>query len=65
MEAVTIPASGSQAVKTHLFAGAKKVNLINGYENDLKILEFNYMVDWGWFMALLMNIRDLPVWSAP
>lgn len=62
MEAVTIPASGSQAVKTHLFAGAKKVNLINGYENDLKIMEFNYMVDWGWFYFITKPLYQLIHW---
>ena len=62
MQAVTIPASGSKAVKTHLFAGAKKVDLINKYETDLKITEFNYMVDWGWFYFITKPLYQLIDW---
>ena len=62
LPAVTIPASGSQAVKSHLFAGAKKVNLINKYENELKIFEFNYMVDWGWFYFITKPLYQLINW---
>ena len=32
-----------------LFAGAKEVNVINGYEKELGIKQFDLMIDWGWF----------------
>ncbi len=32
-----------------LFAGAKEVNTINGYEKQLGIKQFDLMIDWGWF----------------
>ena len=32
-----------------LFAGAKEVNTINGYEKNLGIKQFDLMIDWGWF----------------
>ena len=41
--------SGSVADVTHLFAGAKEVEIINGYEASLGIKKFDLMIDWGWF----------------
>ena len=41
--------SGSVADVTHLFAGAKEVGVINGYEASLGIKKFDLMIDWGWF----------------
>jgi YidC/Oxa1 family membrane protein insertase len=46
---VTIAPGASANVENMFFAGAKKVDAINGYEVELKILEFNRMIDWGWF----------------
>ena len=40
-------ASGS--VTTRLFAGAKEVNLLDGYRDDLGISQFDKAIDWGWF----------------
>ena len=40
---------GSVADVTHLFAGAKEVAIINGYEASLGIKKFDLMIDWGWF----------------
>jgi YidC/Oxa1 family membrane protein insertase len=42
------PGATSQAV-THLFAGAKEVGTIQGYEASLGIKKFDLMIDWGWF----------------
>ncbi len=49
MPAMSVPANASQSTTSHVYVGAKKVELINRYEQDLKITEFNYLVDWGWF----------------
>ncbi|MGI9524525.1 MAG: membrane protein insertase YidC [Hyphomicrobiaceae bacterium] len=62
MPLVTVPASGSKAVTTHLFAGAKKVDLINQYEAKLGILEFNYLIDWGWFYFITKPLYQLINW---
>ncbi len=32
-----------------VFAGAKVVNTINGYQDNLNITKFSNLVDWGWF----------------
>jgi YidC/Oxa1 family membrane protein insertase len=46
---VTVAPGASQTVENLFFAGAKEVGKINAYEDGLKILQFNKMVDWGWY----------------
>lgn len=48
-EGVIIPAGGEQTVEARLFAGAKQVAVIDGYEVDLGIDRFELLIDWGWF----------------
>ncbi|MGL3608368.1 membrane protein insertase YidC [Rhizobium sp. G187] len=48
-DAVSIAAGQSASVKTLLFAGAKQVPVIGGYEESLGIPKFDLMIDWGWF----------------
>ncbi len=36
----------------HFFAGAKKVKIIDGYNEDLGITRFDLAIDWGWFFFL-------------
>ncbi len=44
---------GSEVTLTNrLFAGAKEVDLINGYAETLKIPLFENAIDWGWFPFL-------------
>ncbi len=62
MPAVTVPANASKMAKSHLFAGAKKVELINQYESSLKITEFNYMIDWGWFYFITKPLYQAIAW---
>lgn len=47
--AVTIAAGGNAEVKGHAFAGAKKVSFVDGYQDKLKINNFELLIDWGWF----------------
>ncbi|MGZ5922066.1 MAG: membrane protein insertase YidC [Rhizomicrobium sp.] len=48
-----IIASGAQAQVTHrLFAGAKVVDILRGYEKSQNISRFDNAVDWGWFWFL-------------
>jgi len=46
---VTIASGQSQGVEAHLYAGAKKVDIIERYQADLNIEKFDLMIDWGWF----------------
>jgi YidC/Oxa1 family membrane protein insertase len=48
--AIAPGATGS--VTHHLFAGAKVVDILRGYQNSQKIVNFDNAVDWGWFWFL-------------
>jgi YidC/Oxa1 family membrane protein insertase len=48
-EAVTIAAGASGQATSRLFAGAKEVATVDGYEKALGIKRFDLLVDWGWF----------------
>jgi len=46
-------APGQTASVTHrLFAGAKVVDILRGYQDNLHISHFDNAVDWGWFWFL-------------
>jgi YidC/Oxa1 family membrane protein insertase len=46
---IAIAPGQSQGVEAHLYAGAKKVSIIERYQADLNIKNFDLMIDWGWF----------------
>ncbi|WP_438750500.1 membrane protein insertase YidC [Pararhizobium sp. O133] len=48
-DAVTIAPGQSLDVKTLVFAGAKQVPLVDGYETSYSIPQFDLLIDWGWF----------------
>jgi len=45
----TLAAGGSIETSNHLFAGAKKLQLLDGYEESLGITNFDLAIDFGWF----------------
>ena len=47
--ALTVAPGTKATSTTRLFAGAKEVGAIDGYESSLKISNFELMIDWGWF----------------
>ncbi|MGN1062956.1 MAG: membrane protein insertase YidC [Alphaproteobacteria bacterium] len=49
---VSVPAGGTLKRTTHMFAGAKVLDLINAYEKNLNIPKFDYSIDFGWFYFL-------------
>jgi YidC/Oxa1 family membrane protein insertase len=48
-EAQTIAPGATGVTNTRLFAGAKEVAIVDGYEKQLKINKFELLIDWGWF----------------
>ena len=44
-----IPAGGKAGVATRIFAGAKEVAVVDGYEKQYGIDRFELLIDWGWF----------------
>ncbi|NNG03904.1 MAG: membrane protein insertase YidC [Inquilinus sp.] len=55
-EAVALAPGDSFERTSHLFAGAKEVTVIEGYEENLGIEKFFLAVDWGWFSFLTRPI---------
>ncbi len=46
---VTLAPGRDTTTRQLLFAGAKQVDVVNGYEASEHIEEFNLLIDWGWF----------------
>ncbi|HWE47821.1 MAG TPA: membrane protein insertase YidC [Caulobacteraceae bacterium] len=46
-QSVNVAPGASTSTTTHLFAGAKRVNLISRYEKSLGIKNFDLSIDWG------------------
>ncbi len=44
---------------SNLYAGAKRVTLIETYEEKLGIKKFNLMIDWGWFYFITKPLFHL------
>ena len=59
---VTTGAGQTSKVESHMYAGAKEVNVIEGYEEKLGISQFNLMVDWGMFFFLTKPLYHLLDW---
>ena len=53
---LSVPAGGSVALETHLFAGAKEVSLLEGYGEALGIDRFDLAIDWGYLYFLTKPI---------
>jgi YidC/Oxa1 family membrane protein insertase len=48
-DAVSVAPGSSGETRNMLFAGAKEVALVDGYEKSLGIERFELLIDWGWF----------------
>ena len=61
---VSVAPGASAATEGHLFAGAKEVNVIDGYGEALNIKKFDLLVDWGWFYFITKPLFHLIHWLA-
>ena len=48
-DAVTVAPGASTTVENLVFAGAKEVDQVDGYEAQYDIRQFELLIDWGWF----------------
>jgi YidC/Oxa1 family membrane protein insertase len=55
-DAQTVPPGGEASSASHLFAGAKVVSLLDRYESEYHIPNFDKAVDFGWFYFLTKPI---------
>jgi len=46
---VSVAPGASVSASSKLFAGAKVVQLVDNYEKNLNIKNFDLIIDWGWF----------------
>lgn len=60
--ALSVPAGGSVAFESRLFAGAKEVPLLDQYAKDVGITNFDLAVDFGWFYFLTKPIFLAMLW---
>lgn len=61
-DALTIPAGGEASTTNRLFAGAKKVDIIDAYRDNLNIPLFDKIIDWGWFYWLTKPLFGVMNW---
>jgi len=49
LEPVTIAPGATGGANARLFAGAKEVSIVDGYEQTLNLNRFELLIDWGYF----------------
>lgn len=59
---VTVGAGKSGKVEGHLYAGAKQVKIVEGYEQSYNIKKFELLIDWGWFYFITKPLNHLLDW---
>jgi YidC/Oxa1 family membrane protein insertase len=52
LDPVTVAAGGTGSADARLFAGAKEVAVIDGYDKQYGLNRFELLIDWGWFYFL-------------
>ena len=57
-----IAAGQTFTTKSNLYAGAKQVSAVEGYENSHNIELFNKLIDWGWFHFFTRPLNHLLTW---
>ena len=58
----TVAQGATGAVETRLFAGAKEVRVVDGYEKEFGLNRFDLLIDWGWFYFITKPLFQLIDW---
>ncbi|MCU0832273.1 MAG: membrane protein insertase YidC [Rhizobiaceae bacterium] len=61
-DAVSVAAGGEASFTSRIFAGAKVVSVIDRYEAEQDIRQFELMIDWGWFYFITKPMFHLMDW---
>lgn len=59
---INVLAGSESTVTSHLYAGAKNVEVIERYQDQLGIEKFDLMIDWGWFYFITKPLNHLITW---
>jgi YidC/Oxa1 family membrane protein insertase len=49
---LAVAPGATRGVTQHLFAGAKRFDVIRAYEHGMNIARFDLAIDWGWFIII-------------
>jgi YidC/Oxa1 family membrane protein insertase len=60
--AVTLTPGAKKSVDSRLFAGARQVHTIQAYNDNLRIKQFDLLIDWGWFYFITKPLFYLIDW---
>ncbi len=59
---ISVPAGSETKLTSRLYAGAKKANIVEGYQEKYGIEKFDLMIDWGWFYFITKPLNHLITW---
>ncbi|MFM7084205.1 MAG: membrane protein insertase YidC [Hyphomicrobium sp.] len=62
IEPLLISKNSTSSVKTMLYAGAKRAEIVENYAAQLGIEKFDLMIDWGWFYFLTKPMNHALSW---
>ncbi|MDH4983307.1 membrane protein insertase YidC [Hyphomicrobium sp. D-2] len=60
-DAIRVAPGAKAEVESQLFAGAKQMQLLQHYQNT-GILQFDLLIDWGWFFFITKPLFQLMEW---
>ena len=58
----TIAVGGNLVTTNNLFAGAKEVAIVDGYDESMDLERFELLIDWGWFYFITKPMFTLLDW---
>jgi YidC/Oxa1 family membrane protein insertase len=62
MDSRTLEPGATTSVNGRLFAGAKEVAIVDGYDKELKLNRFELLIDWGYFYFITKNLFLVMDW---